>query len=290
MRHLYNAALTAAAVLVLSSSAMAEAGRPRVVIVEARPVDLPKLGPLALRATVVDAVESQDAEVVPFGNLGDSHPDCVTPACLAAISKSTGATHVLLIDASFANSAYELQLHMWDAGSNTVASGERQRCNVCVASDFLATAHDQAILLCTKRLRAQGPVAVPAPPYPRVADGPPALITGSPSPGTPPVTSPESSGSHRWLGWGLIGAGVLAGAGSIVFLVNDKHGAGCADLPGDSDPCVYNRRTTIPAVVTGVAAAAGIVAGAIVLLRDRHGDPSVALKIGPSGIALGGRL
>ena len=266
--------------------ARAEGGTPRVVVIETRPVDLPRLGPLALRASVVDAVESQDADVIPFGEMGESHPDCVTPACLMDISKKTSATHVLRIDATFAKSAFEVQLSMWDAATNTVVAGDRQRCNVCVASDLLTAAHDQAVLLCTKRLRVQAKANL------AVASGP-ANGDRAPAVPDPPHGAPAPQGDvapwRKVAPWVGLGVGVpLLATGIGLLIVNDRH----VCEGGEPQPCAHAYDTKTRGLALTATGGAVTAAGLVFLGMNIFGreDTPVRVSVAPGQMSLSGRF
>lgn len=287
MRPIFSA-LAICLVAGLCSTARADGGTPRVVVIETRPVDLPRLGPLALRATVVDAVESQDAEVIPFGDMGESRPDCVTPACLADISKKTTATHVLLIDATFAKSAYELQLSMWDAATNIVVSGDRQRCNVCVASDLMTAAHDQAVLLCTKRLRVQEPKVAAAATLPGTTNREGASSTSDVVGGAtpPPRQTPGWRKAAAWVG---IGAGVpVLGAGIALLVIDGRR----ACEGGEPQPCAHAYDTKTRGLALTVAGGALTAAGLVFLsvnVFGSEGEP-MRVSVAPGQMSLSGRF
>lgn len=105
-----------------------------------------------------------------------------------------------------------------------------------------------------------------------------------------PVPSAPPSHSRRWIGWTLVVGGAAAGIGAGIIWNKDKDAAGCVPVAGDGDPCRELHRTIVPAVVLGAGAVVALVAGSIVLLSGRDGEPRLALSVQPSAVLLGGRF
>jgi hypothetical protein len=270
------------AAMLISGSATAEVqSRPRVAVLQTQVVDLGKLGKQALESTILNAIESQDAEAVPYGDPGQAHPECVTPACYADVAKATGATYVLRVDATFARSTYEVQLHLWDAASNAVDTGDRQRCLVCAADDLLKTAHDQTILLCTRRLR-QPAIAAAAPPV-DTQPPPPVVAPGTDLRASEPA--PSLPAWRRVLPWIGIGVGVpTLAAGIALFAINNNR----VCVGGEPQPCAHAYDTgTRGAVLTAVGGVLALGGGGLLLLNTR-GAGDRALSISPGRLAFVG--
>jgi hypothetical protein len=124
------------------------------------------------------------------------------------------------------------------------------------------------------------PAAAPAMP-PRAAMPLPAPVSA------PPSAAPDL----RWLGWTLVGVGVVAGVGSAVAWSGNNDPFDCGGAAVD-DPaaCRQKRGTVVPAVSLGVAAAGAVVGGILILIRDHSARHEVALSVQPSGFSVGGRF
>jgi hypothetical protein len=109
-------------------------------------------------------------------------------------------------------------------------------------------------------------------------------ITTPVAPSIPPSSAEQGRGK-RILGWSLVGAGALAGAGAIALWAYNGSGVQCSSLPGDH--CRAERHTATAAIVTGSAALAAVVGGVVLLSIDR-GDGRLALSVHPSGVSVGG--
>jgi hypothetical protein len=109
-------------------------------------------------------------------------------------------------------------------------------------------------------------------------------ITSPAAPSIPPPPVEQARGK-RILGWSLIGAGALAGAGALTLWAYNGSDVQCSSLPGDH--CRAERHTTTAAIVTGSAALAAVVGGVVLLSIDR-GEGHVALSVHPSGVSVGG--
>lgn len=217
-----------------------------------------------------------------------SRSGCDTGDCFAAAARRGRATELLVVHA------------VWKDGlslTGTITNLATGRARTVSAQDFEKTYNSEwprsgsqvlallkwfsrrlalDVLADRARSRGTGESATP------VASAP--LVTA------PAMPAPPPSHSHRWIGWTLVGAGVLAGAAAGVVWSKDKDLAGCLPVAGDGDPCREVHRTIVPAIVLGVGAAAALVAGSIVLVSGRNGEAKVAVSLQPSGVVLGGRF
>jgi hypothetical protein len=118
---------------------------------------------------------------------------------------------------------------------------------------------------------------------------PQAVLTPS-VPAAPAVPAPavETAKSDRsWLGWTLLGAGVAAGAGSV--LAWHKNGElGDCSVTGGSASCRKELHTVVPTVALGVAAVGALVTGTILLVHQHREAGGLTLFLNPTGVALGG--
>jgi hypothetical protein len=121
----------------------------------------------------------------------------------------------------------------------------------------------------------------------------PALVVATPlavlsTPAQPPPAIEEPP-SHAGLGWTLVGAGAAAGVAGAWLLAVNGQGTSCSGIPGDPDPCDRERRTLIPGIGVTVGAAAALVAGVVVLVRDRRPRTAgLAAFVHPQGVMVGG--
>jgi len=122
----------------------------------------------------------------------------------------------------------------------------------------------------------------------RPAATPPVPIVTAPIESVPAVVASERV-SHKAVGWTLIATGVAAGAASGWFFAADKADTDCAPISGDPEPCSKVRRTLVPAIGLGVGAAAALLGGLVLVLRNGgSGDATVAVSARPDGVSLGG--
>jgi hypothetical protein len=263
-----------------------------VAVLDAKPIDLPDMGPHALREAVMDAVKAQGGVVVDGGQglTPGQVAACNTPDCYRKVAETTGATYVLRVDGSYADYRYQLQILIWNRQTDGIVSSDRDRCKLCLADDILRIARNQTAYVIGKAFAGEPATAPghmsPAP----VAGDPHGSVTDPMGFHNPAASQPQP---HRWLGWTLGAAGVLAGVTSVLFLVDDKQKIDCGSPPGDTAACAMQRRTTTPAIAFAAGAVGGLVAGTIILVRGHDGgDSAVSLSLNPYpvGLVLGGRL
>lgn len=236
-------------------------GKPRVLIIEPRPVVLPGLGQRALRNAVETVVRTNEAEVIP-ARRATAAGACETPACLRRTATEAKATHVFRVDGEYANEGYRLQLTLWVDATAQQVKGELLRCQICTATEMLAAAREQATALWSKR---NGPSPEPTPPARPAEPAPPEPDLTRPDSGTPsPALGTSTPGDQdnpptERPAWKTVLplVGIVAGVGSIAvgaYLLSTQ--GGCANAG-----CTYNwknRRTPGLATVGGGIVALGL--------------------------------
>src|SRR6185369_12685253 len=215
------ATLSAALVPAVGFAAPGEAARPRVVVVNA--VDLPdSLADIRaqLRTTLNDAVTKHGYDLAPEAG------SCADRECLRVAAVKAGASDVLLATGGRNDMrGYHIELRIWNVASDREDNAIAE-CNICAAQQMVNNVQTAADPLLDR---------VPTLHANLSATALPPAVTVEPAPGATPLVAapdqaPESKHRHRWLGWTLIGAGVVAGAASgILFAIN-----------GDNTDCLSN--------------------------------------------------
>lgn len=248
---------------------------------------------LSLQVKCDDAMVA--AEAIDLSRFG-----CATADCLRVEARRSGATHLLIVRA------------VWNDGLDMTASFEELVTNgsrTARPQDFaeryntdlprsgtqvlgLLKWFAREIVAAELVLSQRKPVdALGGPPALRVdtaAQRPAIIATPERHVANASTVAPER---RAWLGWGLIGLAVGAGAASWLVWDHDGAAVACnAPTIGDPDPCVRVRRTIIPAVGLAAVAVGTAVVGTVVLVRDRHADAKLALSVQRSGVAIGGRF
>ena len=277
------ATLAAALVPTVGVAAPGDAARPRVVVVNA--VDLPdSLADIRaqLRTSLNDAVTKHGYDLAPEAG------SCADRECLRVAAVKAGASDVLLATGGRNDMrGYHIELRIWNVASDREDNAVAE-CNICAAQQMVDNVQSAADPLLDRVPTLHANLSATAVPS----------VTAEPAPGAIPlVAAPdqvsETKSRHRWLGWTLIGAGVAAGAASgILFAINGNN-IDCmssSDLPSGVSPCVRQRTTLIPGIITAGISAAAIVGGIVYLVHGSEDHPGVALSIQPFGLTLGGRL
>jgi hypothetical protein len=273
------ATLAAALVPAAGVAAPGEAARPRVAVVNA--VDLPdSLADIRaqLRTTLNDAVTKHGFDLAPEAG------SCADRECMKVAAKTAGASDVLVATGGRNDMrGYHIELRIWNVASDREDNAVAE-CNICAASQMVesvATAADPLLDRVPTLHANLSATAAPSPAPEPAATVP--LVTAPAAPAT------ESQNPQRWIGWTLIGAGVVGGVVSGILFGINGNGTQC-DGTAAPNKCIYNWDTVVPASIIAGASAAAIVGGILYLhhASDHQGD--VALTIQPFGLAIGGRL
>lgn len=216
---------------------------------------------------------------------------CQTAECFRGEAEKAGATHLLLVAGAWHDGfAVTGKLTSLRGGPDQFVgprpgyNPQRPRTGPQVLAILKWVARDAVLgeLRRGREARLAQTAAMPAP-----SSGP---VVAPPVVATPVIAASERS-SHKALAWTLIGAGVAAGAASGWLFSTDKADTECAPIAGDPEPCSKVRRTLVPAVGLGIGAAAALVGGVVLLLRDEgRTRTTVSLYANPTGLSLGGRF
>ena len=228
------------------------------------------------REQACDLANAQ-AEALDLSGIG-----CHDAACFEAEARRLGATHLLLVHATWAD-GLEVGGTLRDLAGAPATSislpatynPQRPRTGPQVLGILKWVARSAIAGELRRSAKAPALAFAPPPPEPLVA-----------VPTVPAV--PERRG-HAALGWTLVGAGVAAGVAGGWLLAINGQGTSCTPLAGDSDPCAKERRTLIPGAGVTVAAAAALVTGVVLVVRDGHSqNPSLAAFVHSNGLLLKG--
>jgi hypothetical protein len=218
-----------------------------------------------------------------------SRSGCETSDCYKVEAVKAGATHLLIITAAWGDSGLIIAGKITDLADGKVTAfaptnfaprysdiWPRTEPHVLALLKWITREQASRTLLAAFDAETAGGKGTGAAALPSVP--PPA--TSTPEPLAPPEASAHD---YRWVGWSLIGAGVVAGAGSLFAW--HKNGA-----PNDCGgvTCRQQLHTIVPTVALGVAGAAGLVTGVIVLVREQRDEGGLSLFLHPTGVALGG--
>jgi hypothetical protein len=217
-----------------------------------------------------------------------SRSGCDTAECFAVAAKRAGATDLLVVHAVWKD-GLTLTGTLTNVATGQSRAVTAQDLESSYNADWPRSGSQVVALLkwFSRRValdvlgdRARGSSAG-APPNPTT----PVLVAPvEPVPPAPP------SHARKFIGWTLVGAGAVAGAGAVFAWSKNDDLTGCVAVAGDGDPCREVHRTIVPTIALGVGAAAAIVAGTIVLVGGKNSDPKVAVSLHPSGVLVGGRF
>jgi hypothetical protein len=220
-----------------------------------------------------------------------SRSGCETSDCYKVEAVKAGATHLLVITAAWGDSGLTVAGEITDLADGKVTAfapanfaprysdvWPRTEPHVLALLKWITREQTGRTLLAAFDAETAGgkgtvPAAIPS-------SVPPPPATSTPQPLAPPEASAPD---YRWVGWTLIGAGVVAGAGSLFAW--HKNGS-LSDCGGTT--CRQQLHTIVPTVALGVGGAAALVTGVIVLVREQHDQGGLSLFLHPTGVALGG--
>jgi hypothetical protein len=278
---LFAATLAAAVVPSAAVAAPGEAARPRVVVVNA--VDLPEsLADIRsqLRTTLNDAVTKHGFDLAPVaGACGDRE-------CLRVAAKTADASDVLVATGGRNDMrGYHIELRIWNVASDREDNAVAE-CNICAAAQMIESVATAADPLLDRVPTLHANLSATAAPEVAPESSSPATAVPLVSAPAPP---PEAKSSPRWIGWTLVGAGVVGGAASGYLFAIDGNGTQCSGI-ATVNHCIYKWETVVPASIVAGASAAAIIGGLLYLhhASENHGD--VAVSIQPFGVAIRGRL
>lgn len=290
MKSLAHCLLTVAAVYAATSLApSAHADEPaRIAVVEARKVTLPpKLGDQPVRAAGAAGVRQAGAELVDAGRAGAT---CADETCWAKVAGTTGASHVLFVDATYGRLSYKLAVSLWSAVDRERRTPATAECTTCPAKDMLAkiTELSEQVVAAEKArrpaARAAVEIAAPAPP---AVEPKPAPIASAPVIDTSASAQPLDGSGRRVLAYSLFGGGaVAAGAGAVLWMLDGRKSRCERDPAGGGEVCLDTMKTKSFAIPIALIGAAGLVWGGVEWWRSR--EPRVAVAIGTSSLTISG--
>jgi hypothetical protein len=264
----------------LLSASAAQAVEPLVAVTESPANVAPRALRLEIRPTVETALKNLGLTVVPTTKLTGDLSKCEAQACIRQIGVTTGATHVLVVTASFVDEGFTMHLQVFDAKTGQRIDGESRSCVVCIHDDLLKALHDWTPTLWL-RVQSEEATSSPAP-----AASPALALAGD------VATSPApASLVRRTIGPTLVVVGAAAAVVGVVYMAKNgaraTNNAGC----GDGLPCPFTRRNlawSAPLVVVGALTAA---LGGYLWWTTPSGT-AVTASVGPDGLyaMMGGRF
>ena len=293
MKSLAHCLLTVATTVCAATAlaAHARADEPlRIAVVEARRLTLPpKLGDQPVRAAGASGARQAGAELVDAGRAGAA---CADEACWAKVAGTTGASHVVFIDATYGRLSYKLAVSVWSAVDRERRTPATAECTTCPAQDMLVKiAELSEQVVATEKARR------PAAPAPAKA----AALTTAPSDNersaaplaAPPLVSTsaatdrrDASGS-RVLAYSLMGGGAaVRGAGVVIWMLDGRKSRCERDPARGAEVGLDTMKTKSFAIPMALIGAAGLVWGGVEWWRS--GEPGVAIAVGPSSLVISG--
>jgi hypothetical protein len=217
----------------LLSASAAQAVEPLVAVTESPANVAPRALRLEIRPTVETALKNLGLTVVPSTKLTGDLSKCEAQACIRQIGVTTGATHVLVVTASFVDEGFTMHLQVFDAKTGQRIDGESRSCVVCIHDDLLKALHDWTPTLW---LRVQSEEAISSPaPAASPALAPAGDVATSPAP---------ASLVRRAIGPTLVGVGgLVAVTGVALLLYNGKDNSGHTGCR-NGEPCAFEYKTS----------------------------------------------
>jgi hypothetical protein len=227
---------------------------------------------------------------------------CAHGTCGLEDAARIGASHLLIVDAAW---SYELSVMTLSAELVTVLSGEVRKVSPLEFAAGMkngSPSYNRLGLVPLELLKwfvreisirlIQGRPVGRGTASDTAVVSPKPVVIPEPSTTLPPrmpaISTSGDSTSYRWLGFALVGVGIVSGAASIAeFAIHDDK-TGCSGVPGDPSPCLRERHALVPGIAFGLGAL-GAFAGAVVSFVH-HGDDNVAVSVQPTGIVVGGNF
>jgi len=224
---------------------------------------------------------------------------CAKGTCGLEDAARVGASHLLIVDAAW---SYELSVMTLSAELVTVLTGEVRKVSPLeFAPDMKngSPSYNRLGLVPLELLKwfareisirlIQGKAVGRGTASDTAVVSPKPVVIPEPSTTVPPaISTSEDSTSHRWLGFALVGVGIVSGAASIAEFAIQGDKTGCSGVTGDPSPCLRERHALVPGIAFGLGAL-GAFAGAVVSFVH-HGDDNVAVSVQPTGIVVGGNF
>jgi len=268
----------------LLSASAAQAVGPLVAVTESPANVAPRALRLEIRPTVESVLRNLGVKVVPSTKLTGDLSKCEAQACIRQIGVTTGATHVLVVTASYVDDGFTMRLQIFDAQTGKRIEAEARSCVVCIHEDLIKALHDWTAPLAL-RVQSEEATSSPAPaasPAPARALAPAGDVATSPAP---------ASLVRRAIGPTLVVAGTAAVVVGVVYMAKNgaraTANAGC----GDGLPCPFTRRNLAwSAPMVGVGALTAALGG--YLWWTTPNGTAVTAFVGPDGLyaMMGGRF
>jgi len=222
--------------------------------------------------------------------------------CEVDTGRRIGADFVVSGELVKIGTTYHLSMKMHDTRSGDLLG-------VATASGKSVDELDQSTAQAARKLYAKLPPVPAGNVRPRAetppASKPVAAVSPPPAPrqrapaeatAAPPGSEAASAGTWRRAGYGILGAGLLAGAGSSVFALLGKSksdsikSGGFATSPAIVDAANAGQRDNTLALVCALAGGAAVAVAIPVILLHGEAQPRVAFQASPAGAALVARL
>lgn len=255
----------------LSTASSAGADGPPSAVAVVTLVEAPEEVLRDLRAAASRALQVQGLQLVPHAYLRTATRSCGQDrACLARAAAVQNANKVLVLSGAVEETSFRLTAELLSPAGEALDRAEKE-CGICALPDLYAAAEGLTSVLVA---RERPDYAAPSVPTPNAA------------PRSGPKAQPSADGATLgragpWLGGGLVLLGVAAGITAAVMSGQDGELTCRPEEPG----CVIERRRAGAApLLWGVAAAAGVVGGGVMIYAtwpDR--EETNAFVVGASG-------
>jgi hypothetical protein len=240
-----------------------------------------------VRASAERALRALGVDVVPQNQIKTALDDCNVPSCLAKLGRQAGASHILEIQGSYVNEAYNFRLDLRDGETGRILGSDSKECEICSANDFYRAVKDRSVALWTRVAREQaGTVSVPS----EAVSATPAQTGLAEAKAVPP---PSMARRSFWRQpWPLFGLGLAAG-GAVILGFGGHYLA----VDGEPDPtcvpqqpCAFKRSSASLGWGLLAGGSAAVMGGVAILIWGRDEPSRPTISLGPGTVSLFGRF